>query len=86
VIAAASDSDEALAKRRLRWQCRRGMRELDLLLNDVVDRHYPQLCEQQRRDLERLLDYQDPVLLAWLMGQQQPTDPVLATLVTRIRQ
>jgi len=85
VTTAAANNDDALARRRLRWQCRRGMRELDLLLCDLVDRHYPKLSNQQRRDLERLLDYQDPVLLAWLMGQQQPTDPVLATLVTRIR-
>jgi len=86
VTAVQARSDESLARRRLRWQCRRGMRELDLLLSDLVDRHYPKLSDQQRRDLECLLDYQDPVLLAWLMGQQQPTDPVLATLVSRIRQ
>ena len=82
----SAPSDPALARRRLRWQCRRGMRELDLLLSDRVERHYATFSDQQRQDLERLLSHQDPLLLAWLMGQQQPTDPVLASLVTRLRQ
>jgi succinate dehydrogenase flavin-adding protein (antitoxin of CptAB toxin-antitoxin module) len=62
------------------------MRELDLLLSDRVERHYATFSDQQRRDLELLVSHQDPVLLAWLMGQQQPTDPVLAALVANLRQ
>ena len=82
----APDSDTAVARRRLRWQCRRGMRELDLLLSDRVEQHYATFSDQQCRDLELLLSHQDPVLLAWLMGQQQPTDQVLAALVANLRQ
>ena len=83
---ASTADDEALVRRRLRWQCRRGMRELDLILSDLVDRHYHKLSDRQQRDLERLLGHQDPLLLAWLMGRQLPTDSALAALVTRIRQ
>ena len=40
---------------RLRWQCRRGMLELDLLLNRFLESAYADLSVQQRTDFVRLL-------------------------------
>jgi antitoxin CptB len=70
---------------RLRWQCRRGMLELDLLLNGFLDVAYGDLDEQQRVDFVRLLSYQDQIIHDWLMGQAVPADAALRDLVVRIR-
>ncbi len=71
---------------RLRWQCRRGMAELDALLLNFVDRHYPELDAGRLRDLERLLKTPDPMLLEYLMGRMVPADPALAALARQIRE
>lgn len=70
---------------RLRWQCRRGMLELDLLLNRFLDAGYTELPEAQRVDFVRLLGYPDQILLDWLYAQSVPADPALGTLVGKVR-
>jgi len=70
---------------RLRWQCRRGMRELDLLLQRFLDAQGERLDAQTAALLLRLLEYPDTVLLEWLLGRQIPSDTEVATLVQRIR-
>ena len=42
-----------------RWQCRRGMLELDLLLNNFVDKKVNTLSEQEKQSFELLLSYPD---------------------------
>ncbi|MDH5359417.1 MAG: succinate dehydrogenase assembly factor 2, partial [Gammaproteobacteria bacterium] len=44
---------------RLKWQCRRGMLELDLMLESFVDKVWPGLSEQQKLTFDTLLDYPD---------------------------
>lgn len=70
---------------RLRWQCRRGMLELDLLLNRFLDQRYAELDPAGRADFERLLGYQDQILYDWLIGQAIPADARLSDLVAGIR-
>jgi len=70
---------------RMRWKCRRGMLELDLLLRDFLDRGYQDLDETGQQLLDRILDYPDAVLLEWLMGRIRPTDKDVAQLVDKIR-
>lgn len=70
---------------RLRWQCRRGMLELDLLLNRFLDIDYADLSPQQRIDFVRLLGYQDQIIYDWVMSQAVPADPALRDLVIRIQ-
>jgi antitoxin CptB len=78
---------EAHARRRarLRWRCRRGMLELDLLLTRFVERHYETLDPAERLAFERLLETPDPTLLAYLQGREVP-DPELQQIVARLRQ
>ncbi|WPL16148.1 Antitoxin CptB [Thiorhodovibrio winogradskyi] len=71
--------------RRLRWQCRRGMLELDLLLSDFIDQGYAQLSSTERADFARLLGCQDQRLHDWLIGHSEPSDAALRALVERIR-
>ncbi|MEA3242836.1 MAG: succinate dehydrogenase assembly factor 2 [Pseudomonadota bacterium] len=70
---------------RMRWKCRRGMLELDLLLRDFLDSGYRDLDEAGQQLFDRMLDYPDAVLLEWLMGRIRPTDKDVAQIVDNIR-
>lgn len=70
---------------RLRWGCRRGMRELDLLLLVFLDRAYAAQPQNTRAAFRRLLRIPDPLLLEWLLGRCIPPDPELAHVVAEIR-
>lgn len=70
---------------RLRWACRRGMLELDVLLLPFVEQ-LPNLSENQQKTFERLLACDDPELFAWFMGHQRCDDPELAAMITLIKQ
>ncbi len=79
-----SQADEA-ELRRLRWKCRRGMRELDQLLGRYLDRQWRQSSEAQRGVFLQLLETEDDKLWHWFLGQQTPHDAALDTLVQQIR-
>jgi len=70
---------------RVYWQCRRGMRELDLLLQGFFERAYEFADEDVRRAFRELLEYPDQLLLEYLMGRMAPIEPHLADVVARIR-
>lgn len=71
--------------RRLRWRCRRGMRELDQLFERYLDRAWRRAGEDERVVFLRLLETEDDKLWHWFMGNDAPTDADLAALVARIR-
>ena len=80
-----SRTDDERLRRRLAWQCRRGMRELDLLLLAFLHDGYGALGAEQRGAFASLLENPDQLLLAWLMGQERPGDAPTADIVGRIR-
>ena len=61
-------------RHRLRWDCRRGMLELDLVLGAFLERHADLLEPRQLQAFRELLAYPDPVLLALVMGHSEPVD------------
>ncbi|WP_438864234.1 succinate dehydrogenase assembly factor 2 [Neptunicella sp.] len=69
---------------RLKWACRRGMLELDVLFMPFVEEPFRKLSEQQQEVFERLLTCDDPDLYAWFMGHQSCDDPELAAMVKHI--
>lgn len=69
---------------RLRWQCRRGMLELDLLLHDFLERGWDDLDGEGRHTFERLLGFPDQIIHGWLMRQAVPKDAELRGLIGRI--
>jgi len=71
--------------RRLRWRCRRGMRELDQLLTRYLDRRWPQASDEERGVFLRLLDCEDDRLWRWFLGHETASDAALDTLVQHIR-
>lgn len=77
------DRDPELA--RLYWQCRRGMRELDLLLQRFFDAEAAALTAAERATFIRLLEYPDALLFEYLMGRSSPSDRELVDVIRRIR-
>jgi antitoxin CptB len=76
---------EAPRLQRLRWQCRRGMLELDLLLSNYLDQVSPDLTDAQGHLLERLLAVEDQILIDWLLGEAVPAEAGLGAVVSQIR-
>jgi antitoxin CptB len=70
---------------RVRWACRRGMLELDVLFQPFVEAHYQDLSDQDKLDFIRLLTCEDPELFAWFMGHEQCPDSDLASMVIKVR-
>ena len=70
--------------RRLLWRCRRGMKELDVLLERFARRELPKASSRQRQVLGRFLELPDPMLVDYLLGQAIPPDPELAELIQRL--
>ena len=70
---------------RLRWACRRGMLELDLLLSPFVDEHFEKLDPEDQALFEQLITCEDQDLFAWLMNRVEPDDEGLKRIVHIVR-
>ena len=70
---------------RLRWHCRRGMLELDLVLNDFLERHLDALDPAGIEAFKALLALPDPDLLNLVMGHSDPENPRERELVALMR-
>lgn len=69
---------------RIRWQCRRGMLELDLLLLGFFDRHYLQLDSAAQSLFEQFLTNNDQDLYSWLVKKETPDDLIFVELINKI--
>ena len=70
---------------KLRWGCRRGMKELDILLLGYLERYYDNASLKNKRVFADLLELQDPQLYAYLIGRETPKDPTVAHVIYQIR-
>ena len=68
----------------LRWRCRRGMRELDVLLERYLRERYPSAPAAEQQAFEALLDLPDPELLAFVMRRQVPADAHWAHVIAKL--
>jgi antitoxin CptB len=71
-------------ERRMRWASRRGMLELDLLLEPFVRECYSTLDDADRERYRLLMGCEDQELFAWLLGREAPVDADLGAIVERI--
>jgi antitoxin CptB len=69
---------------RMRWRSRRGMLELDLLLQPFFDEVFRDLPYENQLTFVKLLEEDDPDLLMWFSNKAVPDDPELADLVQMI--
>jgi antitoxin CptB len=71
---------------RLLWRCRRGIKEMDLLLEAYVKRFYPELDAEEQRRFELFLEETDPDILSWITGGAEPDNPAYRRFVRQLRQ
>lgn len=67
--------------RRLRWQSRRGMLELDVLFVPFVDEAFRDLAEEDQKRFVDLLACEDTDLFVWLTEREEPQDPDMQKIV-----
>jgi antitoxin CptB len=77
-------SPKPLDRGRIRWRCRRGMRELDVLLEGYFNRRFDQAAPAQQQAFLLLLEQEDPDIWAWLIGHKAPP-PELADVITQLQ-
>jgi len=71
---------------KLRWQCRRGIKELDQLLVNFLEQHYATLFEsEQRLFSDSLLSLEDDKLYGYFFNEETPQQENLISLVQKIR-
>jgi antitoxin CptB len=76
-----TDPAEELGK--LRWRCRRGMKELDVLLARYVEERFRSASHAEQEAFRRLLELEDTELYGYCLGSEPPS-PQFAPLIERI--
>ena len=69
--------DISVRRKKLRYRAwHRGTKEMDLVLGPYADAHTEAMDETQLDQLETLMNEEDPPLLKWVMGQEEPPENV----------
>ena len=71
---------------RLRWRSRRGLLEMDLILQQFLDQHLTTLTAAEVRAYDALLELPDNDFLDLAMGRKGPDDAALVPVLEKIRQ
>lgn len=69
---------------RMRWASRRGMLELDLVLEPFVLARYAELDQRDRQRFQQLMTCEDQDLFTWFMRRKQPEDEEMKAIVSTI--
>jgi antitoxin CptB len=69
---------------RLRWHCRRGMRELDVLLERYLQERYPSASANEQEAFRAILELPDPVLFAYVTHRESPIEPTWIELIAKL--
>ena len=72
-------------KSKLFWRCRRGVKELDVVLTRYLESGYDKATDADKQSFENLLTYQDPDILRFLLQQETPEDENIARIIEKIR-
>lgn len=81
-----TETVELLSPNHLRWACRRGMLELDILFGDFVDnKHFEKLSLAEKLIFQDLLQESDQELHGYFMSQVQPENKAVANVIEKIR-
>ncbi len=63
-------TEHAMPDGQLRWHTRRGLQELDLLLQRYLDQRYPRASAAERVNFAALLEQNDADIMDWVLGRQ----------------
>ena len=70
---------------RLKWLCRRGMKELDMLVDGYLTNDYPDASPERQAAFAKLLEYQDPLILDLLFDRTRDEDPEVQALIDELK-
>lgn len=73
------------AQRRIIYQARRGLKELDFYIDPYVKAHYLMADSDEQAAFERLLKFEDPDLLLFFLGQDSPNDDAVSALIQKMK-
>ncbi len=76
-------SEREMAK--LRWRCRRGMKELDQLMLRYLDLYYAEASPAHQAAFKTLLDYEEPDLYGYFSGRLVAEEGELADVIKTIQ-
>lgn len=76
---------ESASLNKLRWRCRRGTMELDLMLMRYLERRYVTADAYDQQAFIALLDREDNELIRYLLGENQDYPEGLAEIIQKIR-
>ncbi|MGV6827451.1 MAG: FAD assembly factor SdhE [bacterium] len=71
--------------RRLRWQCRRGLLELDIAFAHFLDNGYTALSDHYKQIFDSLVQEPDQEILAWLTGEADTPSAAYRELIDLIK-
>lgn len=77
--------EPTLHQRRIIYQARRGLKELDFYIDPYVKSHYLLADDDEQKAFERLLEHEDPDLLLFFLGQASPHDDKVSCLIHKIK-
>ncbi|MGL5949592.1 MAG: succinate dehydrogenase assembly factor 2 [Aeromonas sp.] len=75
---------DAQAKSRLKWACRRGMLELDVIFMPFFEHCFDALDASEQATFSELLNCDDPDLFKWCMGFGAPDNPAFVAMLARL--
>jgi antitoxin CptB len=84
--APSSDVARERLTRKLEWRCRRGMKELDLLLVRYLRNRHADAASEERAAFVEFLELPDPMIAGYLVAGHVPEDPHHAALCRQILQ
>ncbi len=82
--AVLSESIDDIELRRLRWRCRRGMRELDQLMLRYLDQRWSKAPTEDRELFLQILETEDDTLWRWIMGREISGNQALDAFIQRL--
>lgn len=69
---------------KIKWRCRRGMLELDTMLNHFFDHQFQHLTPKEKETFSALLDHPDQELYRWLIGMEEPKNKQETLIISKI--
>jgi len=72
-------------KAKLLWRCRRGVKELDVVLTRYLESCYDAANAADKHAFECLLECQDPDILRYILRQEEPEDKEMLRIIEKIR-
>lgn len=71
--------------KKLRWKCRRGMKEMDILFEHYLNDHYENVDAEHQSAFETLCDTQDPVVADYLFERSKPDNAAVNDIINIMR-